>query len=226
MATQLRAVLETLAPKDERAQWGAVATTSFGKPWAESGLYQAFERAQQRANLEGWTFHDLRHFFVTELFRRGAPAPAVQLLAGHADLSTTQRYADMAASDLQRGNCAIRRALHPKPGNAIVIAMAQPKWPTTEPLPEPLQSLVDTLRSLSKDERDLVIQVAQARSKVKPVDPRVLLDAAGIVRLGGNAVEDSKALYEALPRSLGQMADEALADLAAGRTTEIDPSKM
>jgi integrase len=102
MATPLRTVLEGLAPKDKRSQWGAVATTSFGKPWGESGLYQAFERAQQRANLEGWTFHDLRHFFVTELFRRGAPAPAVQLLAGHADLSTTQRYADMAASDLQR----------------------------------------------------------------------------------------------------------------------------
>ncbi|HEX2878699.1 MAG TPA: hypothetical protein VHO25_04100 [Polyangiaceae bacterium] len=74
--------------------------------------------------------------------------------------------------------------------------MAQPKWPTTEPLPEPLQTLVDTLRSLSEDERDLVIQVAQARSKLKPVDPRVLLDAAGIVHLGGNAVEDSKALYD------------------------------
>jgi hypothetical protein len=26
--------------------------------------------------------------------------------------------------------------------------------------------------------------------------------------------------------SLGKLADEALADLAAGRTTEIDPSKM
>jgi hypothetical protein len=63
-------------------------------------------------------------------------------------------------------------------------------------LPKPLQALVDTLRSLSKDERDLVIQVAQARTKLKPVDPRVLLDAAGIVSLGGNAVEDSKALYD------------------------------
>jgi hypothetical protein len=61
--------------------------------------------------------------------------------------------------------------------------------PTTEPLPGHVQALVDTLCSLSEDDRDWVIQVAQARSKLKPVDPRVLLDAAGIVRLGGNAVE-------------------------------------
>jgi hypothetical protein len=46
-------------------------------------------------------FHDLRHFFVTELFRRGVSAPAVQRLAGHAEMSTTQRYADMTAEDLR-----------------------------------------------------------------------------------------------------------------------------
>jgi site-specific recombinase XerD len=44
--------------------------------------------------------HDLRHFFVTELFRQGVSAPVVQKLAAHADPSTTQRYADMVASDL------------------------------------------------------------------------------------------------------------------------------
>jgi hypothetical protein len=66
----------------------------------------------------------------------------------------------------------------------------------TEPLPERLQALVDTLCSLSEHDRDWVIQVAQGRSKLKPVDPRVLLDAAGIVEFGGNAVEDRKALYD------------------------------
>jgi site-specific recombinase XerD len=38
---------------------------------------------------------------VTELFRRGVSAPAVQRLAGHAEMSTTQRYADMTANDLR-----------------------------------------------------------------------------------------------------------------------------
>ena len=32
--------------------------------------------------------------------RQGVSAPVVQKLAGHADLTITQRYADMVASDL------------------------------------------------------------------------------------------------------------------------------
>lgn len=44
--------------------------------------------------------HSLRHFFITELCRRGARTMVVKQLAGHADLSTTQRYAHMVGSDL------------------------------------------------------------------------------------------------------------------------------
>ena len=77
-----------------------MATTTAGKLWGKFGLNQAFQRAQKRVGRSGACFHDLRHFFVTELFRQGVSAPVVQKLAGHADLSTTQRYADMVASDL------------------------------------------------------------------------------------------------------------------------------
>jgi site-specific recombinase XerD len=78
-----------------------VTLTALGKVWGESGLNQAFKRALKRAGLRGWSFHDLRHFFVTELFRNGAPAVAIQQLAGHSDLATTQRYADLDANDLR-----------------------------------------------------------------------------------------------------------------------------
>jgi len=78
-----------------------VSVTRKGKPWGEWGLRQVFNRACERAGLEGWRLHDLRHFFVTSLFRGGAPAPAVQALAGHADLSTTQRYAHTTRADLR-----------------------------------------------------------------------------------------------------------------------------
>jgi site-specific recombinase XerD len=61
----------------------------------------AFKRARKRAGLSDWTFRDLRHFFVTELFRSGASAPAIQQLAGHAELTTTQLYADLDANDLR-----------------------------------------------------------------------------------------------------------------------------
>ena len=36
--------------------------------------------------------HILRHTFCSHLAMRGAPARAIQELAGHQDLSTTQRY--------------------------------------------------------------------------------------------------------------------------------------
>ena len=86
--------------KKKRAPDALVSLTGRGKPWGQSGLLLAFKRACKRAGLEGWRFHDLRHFFVTSLFRTGAPAPAVQMLAGHADLSTTQRYAHTSRAEL------------------------------------------------------------------------------------------------------------------------------
>jgi site-specific recombinase XerD len=72
------------------------------EPWGEYGLRQAFDRVAARAGLDTrWRFHDLRHYFVTNLFRTGAPAPTVQMLAGHAELSTTQRYAHTTRADLR-----------------------------------------------------------------------------------------------------------------------------
>ena len=98
---RLRALLE-VAEREKATPWAPVALTELGKPWAEFGLNQAFKRAVKRAGRRGWSFHDLRHFFVSELFRNGASAVAVQQLAGHADLATTQRYADLDANDLRR----------------------------------------------------------------------------------------------------------------------------
>lgn len=100
MSKTLRAALEAARPATG-SPWAPVTRTRDGKPWGENGLNQAFKRAMERAERKGWSFHDLRHFFVTELFRNRAPAIAVQQLAGHADLTTTQRYADFDADDLR-----------------------------------------------------------------------------------------------------------------------------
>ena len=100
MSKTLRAALEAARPTTG-SPWAPVTRTREGKPWGENGLNQAFKRAMERAERKGWSFPDLRHFFVTELFRNRAPAIAVQQLAGHADLTTTQRYADFDADDLR-----------------------------------------------------------------------------------------------------------------------------
>ena len=47
-------------------------------------------RSASRASEQG--VHILRHTFCSHLAMKGAPARAIQELAGHADLSTTQRY--------------------------------------------------------------------------------------------------------------------------------------
>lgn len=98
IAEALAVLFKAAGPKAPRE---LVAKTSHGEPWKESGLLQAFRRAQKKAGIEGFRFHDLRHFFVTELFRGGGSAPAVQALAGHLHLSTTEKYAHMVQRDLR-----------------------------------------------------------------------------------------------------------------------------
>lgn len=93
--------LLTAAEADRSSPWSEVAVTVHGKPWGDTGLLQARERAQARVGLKGWGMHSLRHFFITELCRRGAATMVVKQLAGHAELSTTQRYAHMVGSDLE-----------------------------------------------------------------------------------------------------------------------------
>ena len=79
-------------PKRVRKDLPVVPNTE-GNIWSDSGLYVAFKAASKRVGIEGIRFHDLRHHFVTELFRHGAPAPVVKRQAGHLTLLTTQRYA-------------------------------------------------------------------------------------------------------------------------------------
>ena len=83
-----------------------VSLSERGKPWTEHGLLNAFRRACKRAGLAGWSFHSLRHYFVTALFRAGVGAPTVRELAGHLHLSTTQRYAHTTEEELEE---AIRK---------------------------------------------------------------------------------------------------------------------
>ena len=71
--------------------------------WGEDprGAYDADPRDRDedddRSTIDGTDpreqgVHILRHTFCSHLAMRGAPARAIQELAGHADLSTTQRY--------------------------------------------------------------------------------------------------------------------------------------
>ena len=55
--------------------------------------------AARRANVKPGV-HILRHTFCSHLAMRGAPARAIQELAGHQDLATTQRYMHLSPAAL------------------------------------------------------------------------------------------------------------------------------
>jgi integrase len=58
------------------------------------------ERAARRAQIAESGVHRLRHTFCSHLAMRGAPARAIQELAGHKDLATTQRYMHLSPAAL------------------------------------------------------------------------------------------------------------------------------
>jgi integrase len=62
-----------------------------GSPITRDRVIKAVRGAQRVAGIEQGV-HILRHTFCSHLAMTGAPARAIQELAGHADLSTTQRY--------------------------------------------------------------------------------------------------------------------------------------
>ena len=64
-----------------------------GEPATGYRLRDLIEAAEKRAGMRvTGRLHVLRHTFCSHLAMRGAPAKAIQELAGHADLSTTMRY--------------------------------------------------------------------------------------------------------------------------------------
>jgi integrase len=72
-----------------------------GSPLTE-GVVQGFvRRAARRIGLRNNGPHMLRHTFCSHLAMRGAPTRAIQELAGHADLTTTQRYMHLSPATVE-----------------------------------------------------------------------------------------------------------------------------
>lgn len=74
-----------------------------GKPCSRQNLRTWMNRAQRAAGLtETGALHILRHTFCSHLAMRGAAPLAIQKLAGHTSLRTTQRYMHLAPSEATR----------------------------------------------------------------------------------------------------------------------------
>jgi len=71
-----------------------------GRPANEKEIGDHVDHAARAAQLRHRGIHILRHTFCSHLAMRGAPARAIQELAGHADLRTTQRYMHLSPAAL------------------------------------------------------------------------------------------------------------------------------
>ncbi|RMF19127.1 MAG: site-specific tyrosine recombinase XerD [Gammaproteobacteria bacterium] len=88
-----------------------VFPSSRGRPMTRQTFWHRVKHYARLAGIpENISPHTLRHAFATHLVNHGADLRVVQLLLGHADLSTTQIYTHVAQSRLS----ALHAAHHPR----------------------------------------------------------------------------------------------------------------
>ena len=87
-----------------------------GSPLTRKTVQHWMRRVTRHARITGNGVHMLRHTFCSHLAMRGAPARAIQELAGHQDLTTTQRYMHLSPAAIEG---AIRLLDAPSTGTAF-----------------------------------------------------------------------------------------------------------
>ena len=87
-----------------------------GKPLTEKVVQNLVTRSARKSGLRGNGPHILRHTFCSHLAMRGAGARAIQELAGHRSITTTQRYMHLSPAAVDG---AIRLLDQPAPIYAV-----------------------------------------------------------------------------------------------------------
>jgi integrase len=65
-------------------------------------IEKRFHAALEKAGIEDFRFHDLRHTFASHLIMKGATLKEVQELLGHKDIKMTMRYAHLSQENKRK----------------------------------------------------------------------------------------------------------------------------
>ncbi len=82
-----------------------------GRKLSRQGIWKIIKRYALLCGIRDISPHTLRHTFATHMLQGGADLRAVQILLGHADISTTQVYTSVTIEYLKE----IHRRFHPRP---------------------------------------------------------------------------------------------------------------
>lgn len=82
-----------------------------GGPLSRQGFWKLLKQYALKAGVRQLSPHTLRHSFATHLLSRGANLKVLQMLLGHASLTTTQIYTHLDAARLRE----VHQKAHPRP---------------------------------------------------------------------------------------------------------------
>jgi hypothetical protein len=99
---------------------GRVLCTEYGEPITQRVVQGFVLRAARSIGIQNAGVHVLRHTFCSHLAMRGGAARAIQELAGHRDLVTTQRYMHLSPAAVEGAIRLLDQHPAPPPDGDIV----------------------------------------------------------------------------------------------------------